>query len=326
MGLLALLASVLATGCAPMSFLVTPVPRSPKLVEKVIERDGIFARDRIALIDVSGVLRNARDQSLLGPAGENPVAIFKEKLDKAAADKRVKAVVLRINSPGGGVTASDLMYTELTEFRERTDKPVVAVGLDVMASGAYYLACGADRIVVTPTSVVGSIGVILILPEFSGTMQKLGIRANVIKSGEMKDAGSPFRTLQPAEREIFQEMIDAMYARFVSVVQSSRTDMEETRLRELADGRVYLAPDAVASGLVDEIGTLHDGVELAKQLAGLDDKPIVLVQYGKVYDYRPNIYADTPAGPAQVNVVNVDLPEWLEGPGARFMYLWAPGW
>ena len=209
-----LICATALTGCAPMSFLITPVQRPHGLVEHVVSRDSFWAGDRIALIDIDGVLRNAPAGSLLGPTGDNPVVLFKEKLDQAAGDDRVKAVVLRINSPGGGVTASDLMYSELIEFKKKTGKPTIACILDVGASGAYYIACGADKIYAAPTAVAGSIGVIMIAPDFSGTMQKLGVRANIIKSAAFKDAGSPLREMSAADRDIFQKMIDQMYERF----------------------------------------------------------------------------------------------------------------
>ena len=313
-------------GCAPMSFLITPVPAGRDLVEHVLARDSIWRNDKIALIDVEGILRNQREQSLLGSPGDNPVALFKEKLDQAADDDHVKAVVLRINSPGGGVTASDLMYTELQRFKQQTGKPVIAAMLDVGASGAYYIACAADQIYAHPTTVTGSIGVIMVVPDFSGTMQKLGIRANIIKSAEMKDAGSPFREMSAADRAVFQGMIDAMYARFLNVVATARGGIDETRLKQLADGRVYLAPEALREGLIDELGTLHDALEAAKQAAGLEGRPIVVVEYARPHSHRPNIYSNAADRPAQVNLINIELPPWLGGASPKFMYLWAPGY
>ena len=317
---------LLLTACAPMSFLITPVPAGRELKERVLQRDSIWAHKRIALIDLDGVLSNRRSSSLLGAVGENPVSLFKEKLDKAAADKRVKAVVLRINSPGGGVTASDLMYREVMSFRERTKKPVIACMLDVAASGGYYVACAADRILAHPTTVTGSIGVIMILPEITGTMQKLGVRTNVFKSAAMKDAGSPFREMTPADRRVFQGIIDRMYEGFLEVVARSRTNLSDERLRELADGRVYYAAEAVENGLIDAIGTLPDAIATAKEAAGIADDKVVIVQYGRPADYQPNYYAGRGAEPAHVSLININLPNWLRGDSPRFMYLWAPGW
>lgn len=317
--------ALLATGCVPGSFVITPISGGRSLQEFELRRESFWAHDKIALLDVDGVISNARSSSLLGQEGENPVSLFKEKLDRAAKDDDVRAVVLRINSPGGGVTASDLMHAELRRFREKTGKPVVAVMMDVAASGGYYLACAADRILAQPTTVTGSIGVIMILPNFTGTMAKLGIGTNVIKSGPMKDAGSPLRLMQPEEREIFQRIIDQMYARFLEVVRAGRPGLSEARIRELADGRVYLGPEALELGLIDGLGSIEDAVNAAKSAADLADKPCVWVQYDRAWGWRPNAYAQPTGAPAQVNLIHVELPEWMRADGPQFLYLWMPG-
>ncbi len=320
--LLVAAASVLS-GCAPTSFLVTPMRTRPDLRENVLRRESIWATKKIALIDVDGALQNGRQTSLLGTPGENPVSLFVEKLDRAARDRNVRAVVIRINSPGGTVTASDLMHAELQNFRKRTGKPVLAAMLDVAASGGYYLACAADRIYAHPTTITGSIGVIMLLPEFTGTMQKLGVAMNVVKSGAMKDTGSMFRTLEPEDRELFEHLVDGMYTRFVNVVVAGRPGLDEAQARELADGRVFLGPEAKELGLVDEVGDLKDAIAAAKTAAGIDHA-VKIVQYARPLAYRPNVYArhDAPA----VNIVNVELPDWLTGPSPQLLYLWAPGW
>lgn len=313
-------------GCVPTSFLITPVPGARELQEFEVERESLWAHRKIALIDVDGVLRNRRGGSLLGLEEENPVSVLKEKLDKAANDKEVRAVVLRINSPGGGVTASDLMYRLVRSFREQTGKPVVAYLMDLGTSGAYYLACAAERIYAHPTSVTGSIGVIMVAPDLSGTMQKIGLRANVIKSGELKDAGSPLREMTERDRAVFQQMIQEMYERFLGVVAESRPGLDPQKLRALADGRVYLAEEARRHGLVDEVGTIDDAIRAARQAAGLEQRKIVVVQYARPVSHRPNVYAQVPGDPVRsINLIHVDLPEWLTGSGPQFLYLWTPG-
>lgn len=326
LGLVILLWVVVLAGCGPTSFLITPVRAPQALREHVVLREGAFAREKIALIDVEGTLTNARDRSLMGIVSDNPVARFKEKLDLAADDDRVKAVVLRINSPGGTVTASDLMYMELRRFRERTGKPVIASMLDVAASGGYYVACAADKIYAHPTTVTGSIGVIMLLPDLSRAMHYIGVDVNAIKSGAMKDAGSPFRELGPEDRAIFQGIIDRMYARFLRVVSRGRPGLGEDRLRAVADGRVFLAPEAQEAGLVDGLGTLHDALLAAKDAADLTDTKVVVVQYALPYGYRANIYMQTDPAPAQASGLDRLVPDWLVEPAPRFMYLWAPNW
>ncbi len=320
------LAIHLLAGCAGTSVVVSIVPSTAELEEKVVLREDDWATRKIAMIDVDGVLRNSRSTSLIGTVSEQPVALLQEKLDAAADDEHVKAVILRINSPGGSVTASDLMYEQVRAFREKTKKPVIAHMMDVAASGGYYIACATDRITAQPTTVTGSIGVIAILPEFSGTLRKIGANVNVIKSGPMKDSGSLFRTMNDEDRAVFQRLIDAMYGRFVDVVCTSRTSLRRERVRELADGRVYYAAAALEAGLIDEIGTLSDAIAAAKKAAGIADRKVIVVQYGRTFAYRPNIYAESPAPPAQVNVVNIDTPEWLGGSSPEFLYLWAPAW
>lgn len=316
----------LLAGCGPTSFLITPVSAKQALTEEVVLRESPWAFKKIALIDVEGLLQNARPTGLLGAGGENPVSLFAEKLDKAANDKNVRAVLLRINSPGGGVTATDLMYDELRHFRERTGKPVIAALLDVGASGGYYLACGADQIYALPTTVTGSIGVIMIAAEFSGTMQKIGVHVNVIKSGELKDMGSLFREMNEKDRAVFQGLIEGMYGRFLDVAARSRSAISRDRLRQLADGRVFLGAEAKEAGLIDEVGTLRDALAGAKAASGLADVKVKVVEYGRPLAHRPNIYARYDQPPGQVNLVNVQLPDWLNSPSPQLMYIWAPGW
>ncbi|MBP7745503.1 MAG: signal peptide peptidase SppA [Phycisphaerae bacterium] len=322
---IAALLLVVLGGCGPTSFLITPVSARQALTEEVVLRESFWATQKLALVDVDGVLQNARPTNLLNAGGENPVSLFTEKLDKAASDRNVRAVVLRINSPGGGVTATDLMYGELKKFRERTGKPVIAAILDLGASGGYYLACGADKIYALPTSVTGSIGVIMIAPEFSGTLAKLGAHVNVIKSGAMKDMGSLFREMNEQDRAVFQGLIDGMYTRFLEVVAQARPGVDAAKLRQLADGRVYLGTEAKANGLIDDVGTLRDAIVAAKAAAGLADTKVKVVEYGRPLAYQPNIYARRD-GPGQINLVNVQLPDWLSSPAPQLMYLWAPAW
>ncbi|MBI5866330.1 MAG: signal peptide peptidase SppA [Planctomycetes bacterium] len=310
-------------GCAPVSFLITPVSGSRELQEHVVSRESAWADRKIALIDVDGVLSNMRESSMLGGIGDNPVARFKERLDHAASDAKVAALVLRINSPGGGVTASDLMYGELRRFREKTGKPIIASMLDTAASGGYYIACAADKIYACPTTVTGSIGVIMITPDLSGLMGRLGVEANVIKSGAMKDAGSPFRPMNDQDRTLYQNMINAMYERFLDVVAASRTRLTREQIRALADGRVYLAPAAKENGLIDEIGSLDQAIAAAKSAAGIAEKSVKVVQYALPHAHQPNIYAEAPGRGGDINLINVELPRWLHGASPEFLYLWS---
>lgn len=312
------------TGCMPTAFLVTPVPASQAVQQRELRRTSPLASDKIAVIDLDGMLIDEPLPGLLRN-GENPVAFFVEKLNAAEDDKRIKGVVLRINSPGGTVTASEMIHCELERFREHTGKPVVTVMTDVAASGAYYSACATDYIVAYPSTITGSIGVIMQMFNVTGTMRKIGVTADAIKSGPNKDAGSPFSEMSPAQREIFQKLVNEFYDQFVAIVVAGRPELNEARVRELADGRVYSGPEALKNGLVDQVGTIYDGIDQVKSRAGL--KEYRLVTFQRPVGWKPNVYADAPA-PAtapQVNLINVQIPESILATATpKFLYLWAP--
>lgn len=317
------LTATAVTGCIEGGFLITPVSTKRNLVEEELFRESLFAADKIALIDVSGMLTNDNEPKLLGK-GEHSVSLLLEQLDKARRDRAVKAVLLRINSPGGTVVASELMHDEIVHFKKRTGKPVIALMMDVAASGAYYVACACDEIVAQPSTVTGSIGVIMLTFEISGTMNMIGVTSDAITSGPYKDVGSPFRKMQPEERELFQQIVNEMYERFVRVVDEARPNLDETKVRELADGRVYLAGQALENGLIDRIATVRETIQAVKQRVGA--KKIRLVTYRRPLAYRPNFYAQAPYRPGgDVNLINIDLPDWLGAATPRFMYLWSPG-
>jgi protease-4 len=317
-----LAATVPLTGCIGDGILLTPVSTKRDLVETEMFRESFFARDKIALIDVSGILLNAPKPELFGE-GEHSVSLLLEQLQKAREDDRVKAVLLRINSPGGTVTASELMHDEVIHFRKASGKPVIAYTMDVAASGGYYVACGCDEIIAHPSSVTGSIGVMMQMFDVSGTLHKIGVSTDAITSGPRKDAGSPFRPLEPEERALFQEMVNDMYGRFVTAVADGRPGLDEENVRAIADGRVYTAQQALELGLIDRIATLRQAIALTKKRAHTEK--IKLVAYHRPLGYRPNYYAQTPAGqPPQINVFNIDMPRWLDRTTPRFLYLWSP--
>lgn len=310
-------------GCAPTGFKITPVPVDRTLKEVELQRDAGWTSDKIALIDVSGVIMNSAKPGLLSK-GEHPVSLLLEKLDAARQDGKVKAAILRINSPGGSVTASDIMHSEILRFRAG-GKPVVAVMMDVAASGGYYIACACDEIVAYPTSVTGSIGVIMQTVDLTGAMTKIGVASEAIKSGPMKDAGSPFRTLAPEERAIFQGVIDEMYQRFVEVVDQGRKNLDREKVLKLADGRIYTAGQAHDAGLIDHIGSLREAVQRTKQLAGIERCRVVT--YQRPLSWHPNIYAqvhDEQPAPQATSLFHLDWPSWLRPGEVNFMYLWTP--
>jgi protease-4 len=316
-------ACVLAGGCGPSwGLLVRPVPADRALEETAIARDeGLFVFDKIAVIDVEGILLNERSGGLWR-SGENPVSLFVEKVDKAAADRHVKAVVVRINSPGGGVTASDIMYRRLKALRRRRPEVrIVAAIQDVGASGAYYVACAADTIVAHPTAVVGSIGVMIQTVSLAGTLRMAGITAEAVTSGPHKDLASPLKPLDEKDLAILQSIVDRHYERFVGVVAAGRKELAAEQVRQLADGRIYAASQAVGNGLVDRTGYMDDAIAAAKSLAGA--RRVRVVIYRRPWGYRPNAYAaGPPAQAAQINLLNVTAADLALLARPRFWYLW----
>lgn len=285
----------------------------------VCKAHSYWCHNKVAIIDVEGMILNAKTGNLFSE-GDNPVSLFRERLDAMADNPDVKAVVLRLNSPGGAVTASDIMYHDLLKFREKTGIPVVACMMDVAASGAYYLAMACDCVYAHPSTVTGSIGVIMTLYNASGLFQKIGLESNPIKSGPNKDLGNPGRPMTPEERAILQGVVNCFYGQFVHVVAEGR-HMPEERVRELADGRVYSGIEAKELGLIDQVGHLEDAIATAKELACLKDARVVA--YDRCDGYRGSIYAGLPKIPSEINV-KLQLPGLSTQPGASFMYLWQP--
>ena len=322
---LGLVASVVAlAGCGPAAFQVELVPTSRQLDQTEVQRDkGLFVFDKIAIIDVDGVMVNRARQGFMR-AGENPVSLFIEKLDKAAADRSVKAVVLRLDSPGGTVAASDIMYHSLREFKRKTGKPVIACVLSLGCSGAYYLACGCDGIMAQPSSVTGNIGTVFQTISIAGTMEKIGVKAVTIKSGELKDLASPLHDLSDEERKVLEGVIEELSGQFFNVVREGRKGISEQKLPDLADGRIFTAQQALHEGLIDKIGYLPDGIEWAKEMAGVRKAQVVI--YHRPLSYAPNAYGVASSSASGLGpLINVELPDWLNSSGAQFLYLWEPG-
>lgn len=318
---IALLAGLLAAGgCAPTGLLIKPVVIREKLAEKTVHRDeGFWISDKVVVIDIDGVIMNQRSTSMFS-SGENPVSLFIEKIDKAEKDCNVKALILRINSPGGGVTATDIMYRRLMRFKKERNVPVIAVIEDVGASGGYYLACGADKIVAHPTSITGSIGVIVQTLSFAGTMQKIGLTSKAITSGPRKDMASPLKPLDPEDEKILQSIVDDFYGRFVAVVDKGRPSLSTQRVKTLADGRIYTAAQAQDNGLVDMLGDMNDVIELAKKQSGVSRARVVI--YDRPMGYRANVYSQHPNVAPQINLINITAPDLLTMTQPQIMYLW----
>ena len=277
-----------------------------------------FEMNRIALIDVDGFIATSE-----GPwfswAGTT-VADVKEKLHRAAADWRVRAVVMRINSPGGEASASDMIYCEVLEFRQETGKPVVAALMGTAASGGYYAALAADRIVAAPTTVTGSVGVLMEFINVEGLFGKIGLRSEVVKSGGKKDIGSPMRAMTDEERKILQGVNRALFDRFVQNVRSRRPKMTDEDVATISDGRIVTAEQALSLHMVDRVGYLDDAIAEARDLADIASADVIL--YRAVPHYNTNIYAQhRPAA----GLIEQGLERLLRRSGPTFLYLWSPG-
>ena len=265
-----------------------------------------FFGNVVGVVELRGVIQDATD--------------LVDALERFRTSDATVAVVLRIDSPGGAVAPSQEIYDEVGRVRER--KPVIASLGSVAASGGYYVACAADQIVAHPTTVTGSIGVILAGLNLEGLLAKVGVRNQTFKAGEHKDLLSPLRAATPEERRIVQSILDGLHARFVSVVRESRPRLDVSRLAELTDGRIFDAQQAIQAGLIDQIGDLHAAIDAAKAAAHVEEARVVA--YRRPDETRENIYSAARGAPVQVNLLPVDLGA-LATSGPRFMYLWAPG-
>ena len=217
--------------------------------------------DRIAVLEVNGVI--GADQAFL------------RDVRRLRRDGSVRGWVVAINSPGGVVAPSQSIFQTLNRLRTEDGKPVVASIGSVGASGGYYVALGADSILALPGSITGSIGVIMEYPNVQGLMDKVGVRMEVVKAGEQKDLGSPFRTMGPEDREVLSAMIEDVHDQFIEAV-ASRRDLSMDEVIPLADGRVLSGRQAVEAGLVDRLGNLEDAISVAGRLAGLGPDPRIV--------------------------------------------------
>ena len=322
-GLLAALAALVSLpACVLMNNEINPFQKGREpLQEKKVDGKGL---DKVLLIEISDVITGNEEERPLGlEPRESTVSRVKEALRKAEKDHRIKALVLRIDSPGGGVTASDIIYSEVKRFKEKRKVPVVAALMDTAASGGYYVALSADEIVAHPTTVTGSIGVIMLNLNVEGLFRKIGVSDTTVKSGLHKDIGSPFRKPTESDRRILQGVIDNLYARFLDRVRESRTKLPPEKIRPLADGRIFTADQALKEGLVDKIGYLDDAIEDAKKAAGLEKARVVL--YHRPSEYAENIYSRQGGTQARSGASAADLESLFGKTTPRFLYLWAPG-
>jgi protease-4 len=238
----------------------------------------------VALIRIDGVISGGGDGQI-GGSGTSPESIINQ-LKEAESDDDIKAILLRVNSPGGTAGASEEIYSEV----KRATKPVVVSVSDVSASGAYWISSAADKIVANPASEVGSIGVIIEVPNLKGLFDKLGIDLQVIAKGKFKDIGNPARPLTGEERKILQSQLDTIYDIFINEVAKSR-NIPVSKVEALANGLTYPAVDAIKFGLIDKLGNFDDALKLAGKLGKIDGEPeIVEFEKPGLFDFFSQLF------------------------------------
>jgi protease-4 len=306
-------------GCAGPTIKLFPDTGEP-LREFTLEGRG---RGRVLVISVRGVVSDAPKQGVIR-SRPSLVEEVVSQLRLAEKKGKVRAVVLKIDSPGGSTTASDLLYHEISAFKARTGVKVVVAMMDLATSGAYYMSLPADHIMAHPTTVTGSIGVILMRPALSGLMEKVGVEVEVNKSGRNKDMGSPFRPATEEEEAILQNLTAELGKRFLSLVEKHR-GLDKKAMSEISTGRIFLAQEALQLGLVDEIGYLRDAIARAKRLSGLPEDGRVVV-YRRAKYPNDNLYntAAMQHGPAAIGNFDSGLGATLDSLSPGFHYLWLP--
>lgn len=279
--------------------------------------------NKLLLIDISGFLMEQSPSRWLGWGSRiNLPARVKEELQKASGDDRIKGLILRINSPGGTVTAADLIYHELVRFKQERGLKIVACVTGLAASGGYYLAQAADRIVAQPTSIIGSIGVLALKFNIKGLLDKLGVDTELVKTGKLKDLWSPFRPGTPEEERLMQGIINDFYQRFVTIVAENR-HLSRKEILKYADGRILTAGQAQEAKLIDRVGYLEDAIASAQEMSCLAEARVVM--YHRPDSYRNNIYSQMMGDPLPGMVNRGGRPEALPGDSLPdFLYLWWP--
>jgi protease-4 len=316
---LALLLVIGLSGCVFVSADLNPFSRRPPpLEERQVSGSG---SKKVLLIDISGEITSEERADPLGlRSNESTVARVEAELEQAADDDKIVAIVLRINSPGGTVTGSDIIYDRLMRFKGEFKVPIMVQMMDVAASGGYYIALAGDEIIASPTSITGSIGVIFTSISVEGLLGKVGVRNQTVVSGKMKDIGSPLREMTPAERQVLEALVGDMFQRFAGLVRERRPNLTDEMKAEMIDGRVFSAQQALAGGLVDDIGYLDGAIERAKLRAGV--REAMVIRYRRQDEFADSLYSRAPAGPPQMNLLNINLESLARTPS--FLYLWSP--
>jgi len=287
---------------------------SSKYSEELIQGRG---REKVVCIEAFGIISLAKTSSGFFREPGLATRIIKQ-IDEAEKDDNVIAILLLVDSPGGGVTASDIIYERLLKFKEsKKGRKVVALFRDVAASGGYYISAAADKIVAHRTTITGSIGVLLSSINIKGLGEKIGIRDITIKSGEYKDILNPFRDASPEEIQMLQNVVNDLFNRFVSIVSRSR-GMSAEEVRKFSNGSIFSAPHALTLGLIDEIGGFDSAVNILKELTGT--KKFKVVRYKKTLTFFEIMMSGMNVNPK----VDLPFPDRWKNQTPGFKYLWQP--
>jgi protease-4 len=304
---------------------VSLLPELKPLEEKVLEGEG---KPKILLLDLDGAISfKGETDTLKFQTFPSKVAFFREALRKAEEDSDLAGVIVRINSPGGTVSASDTIYHEIMAFKQKKKVPVTAYIMELGASGGFYVASASNRIVASPTAVTGSIGVIALKLNLEGLFSKIGVSGETYKSGPKKDFWSPFRPSTPEEKKMLQGIIDNLYARFLDVVCANRQKvLTREEVRALADGRILTADEALKARLIDQVSYLDETIDSMKKELHVERARIIT--YTRPKTFKSNIYSqysESPLqGPPVINLLSINAEELSLFSGVQFMYLWNP--
>lgn len=312
-----LLMAIVLVGCATPEITLFPDGSDP------LEEFTLSGKKagKVLVIPVQGIISDMPKRGFLR-TDPSMVQEVVSQLKKAEQDEEIRAVLLTINSPGGTATATDLLYHEITTYKNRTGVKVVAAMMNVAASGGYYISLPADVIFAHPTTITGSVGVVFIRPKLVGLLDKIGVDVEVNTSGKNKDMGSPFRAATEEEERILQGLTDTLGEDFVRKVRKHRT-MSAPAIDDMATARIYIAEDARKLGMVDKIGYLSDAIATAKKMAGLTEDARVIV-YRRTEYANDNIYnpVTTQAAGAGSPLVDTGMFGQLANIQPGFYYLW----
>ncbi len=280
---IALLASFVMTGCISMKVNLMEDYTDP-LKEFTLEGNG---QNKVLVIPINGFISDQEQEAMM----RKKPSLVKEvvsQIKKAEKDPDVKAIVLKVNSPGGTVTGSDILYHELTKLKRNRGIPLVASMMDITTSGGYYISLPADHIVAHQTTITGSVGVVFMRPKLQGLMDKIGVSVETTQSGKDKDMGSPFRPTTEREMKSFQVIIDEMADLFESKVRKHRK-INSNAIDEIMTAKIFTARQALELGMIDQIGFTDDAIDKAKMMAGLESDARV-VMYRRLEFADDNIY------------------------------------